>query len=206
MRRRLVLTAPRVYLRPPLDRDWRDWSLLRARSRKFLERWEPTWAEDAVSRAAYQNRLDFYRRLARRGSGLALHIFRREDDALVGGLTLNNIRRGIVQSCNVGYWIGEEYAHRGYMTEALAATIAYVFDQLRLHRLEAACLPENERSRGPAAQARLSGGRSRAGLSEDKRRMARSCAVCTGGRRLARHAGQCGHAATGKHCSRHLCR
>lgn len=119
MRRRLVLTAPRVYLRPPLDRDWRDWSLLRARSRKFLERWEPTWAEDAVSRAAYQNRLDFYRRLARRGSGLALHIFRREDDALVGGLTLNNIRRGIVQSCNVGYWIGEEYAHRGYMTEAL---------------------------------------------------------------------------------------
>lgn len=148
MRRRLVLTAPRVYLRPPLDRDWRDWSLLRARSRKFLERWEPTWAEDAVSRAAYQNRLDFYRRLARRGSGLALHIFRREDDALVGGLTLNNIRRGIVQSCNVGYWIGEEYAHRGYMTEALAATIAYVFDQLRLHRLEAACLPENERSRG----------------------------------------------------------
>lgn len=147
-RRLLVLNAPRVYLRPPLRRDWREWCLLRARSRDFLQRWEPTWAEDAVSRAAFQHRLEHYRRLARQGSGLALHVFRREDDALLGGLTLNNVRHGIVQSCNVGYWIGEEYARQGYMTEALGATAAYVFERLRLHRLEAACLPENDPSRG----------------------------------------------------------
>lgn len=145
---RLFLSGRRVYLRPPLDRDWREWCALRTRSRAFLEPWEPTWPHDALSRQGFERRLDYYRRLARQGSGLALHVFRRDDDALLGGLTINNIRRGIVQSCNVGYWIGADYARCGYMTEALTATTAYVFDRLGLHRLEAACLPDNDPSHG----------------------------------------------------------
>ena len=59
---------------------------------------------------------------------------------------MSNIRRGVSQSCSLGYWIGEPYARQGYMTKGVRAIIWFVFDVLRLHRLEAACLPENKAS------------------------------------------------------------
>ena len=65
---------------------------------------------------------------------------------LVGGLTLCNVRRGVTQSCTLGYWIGAPHAQKGYMTAAVRAVVPFVFDSLELHRLEAACLPANAAS------------------------------------------------------------
>ena len=31
---------------------------------------------------------------------------------MVGGITLANVRRGIVQAGTIGYWVGEPHAHR----------------------------------------------------------------------------------------------
>ena len=66
-----------------------------------------------------------------------------EDNALVGGLALANIRRGVAQAGSLGYWVGAPYVRRGYMTAAVRALIPVAFDVLRLHRLEAACIPTN---------------------------------------------------------------
>ena len=66
--------------------------------------------------------------------------------ALVGGLTLCNVRRGVTQSCTLGYWIGAKHSRQGYMTAAVRAVVPFVFDSLELHRLEAACLPTNAAS------------------------------------------------------------
>jgi ribosomal-protein-alanine N-acetyltransferase len=73
-------------------------------------------------------------------------IFTSEANALCGGLTLSNIRRGVAQTATLGYWIGEPYARKGLMTEAVHALMPFVFDHLWLHRLEAACLPHNAAS------------------------------------------------------------
>ncbi|MGH6946555.1 MAG: GNAT family N-acetyltransferase [Kiloniellales bacterium] len=143
-----VLEGPRTYLRPPTQRDWRDWSQLRAASRTFLAPWEPTWPADALTRGSYRRRLRQYRAEVRDGSGQSFFLFRGEDDALLGGITLSNLRRGVAQSASLGYWIGAPVRRQGYMTEALAAIVDYGFDRLGLHRLEAACLPENEASQG----------------------------------------------------------
>jgi ribosomal-protein-alanine N-acetyltransferase len=43
----------------------------------------------------------------------------------------------------VGYWIGEPFAGNGYATAALEAVLSFAFDRLGLHRVEAACVPEN---------------------------------------------------------------
>jgi ribosomal-protein-alanine N-acetyltransferase len=53
------------------------------------------------------------------------------------------VRRGVAQSANLGYWSGAEHARRGYMSAAVAALIPFAHGQLRLRRIEAACLPEN---------------------------------------------------------------
>lgn len=143
-----TLPGKRVYLRPPQAGDWAEWAQLRAESRAFLTPWEPTWAPDELTRNAYRRRLRRYSRDAREGFGYAFFIFRREDHRLLGGMTLSNVRRGVTQSCSLGYWMGQHYAGNGYMTDGVRALLGFVFNDLGLHRLEAACLPSNERSKG----------------------------------------------------------
>ena len=145
--RGLRLQRDRVYLRYPVQRDWRAWSVLRADSQAFLAPWEPTWAYDALSRGAFRRRLKMYRAEMRQGVTYSFLIFRAADDALLGGITLSHLRRGVAQSATLGYWIGATHARHGYTTEALWALLEYAFQRLGLHRVEAACLPGNEASR-----------------------------------------------------------
>lgn len=142
-----VLRGARIYLRPPQPGDWTEWARLRTESRPFLTPWEPTWATDELTRNAFRRRLRRYARDSREGYGYAFFVFRGGDQALLGGLTLSNVRRGVTQSCSLGYWMGKPYAGQGYMTDALGTVLKFVFDDLGLHRLEAACLPSNEPSK-----------------------------------------------------------
>ena len=138
-----VIDAERVTLRTPQMSDYPAWAELRAASRDFLTPWEPLWAADELSRSSFRRRVRHYLRDLREDMGYALFIFSTADGALVGGLTLCNVRRGVTQACTLGYWIGATYARQGYMTAAVRAVIPFVFDSLELHRLEAACLPSN---------------------------------------------------------------
>jgi ribosomal-protein-alanine N-acetyltransferase len=135
-----------VFLREPQLSDYAAWADLRASSRAFLEPWEPRWARDELTRDTFRRRIRYYYRDARQDLGYAFFLFRTSDSALIGGITLSNIRRGVSQSCSLGYWIGEPYARQGYMTKGVRAVAWFVFEVLRLHRLEAACLPENKAS------------------------------------------------------------
>ena len=141
------LRAGRVYLRPPSRRDVRKWLTLRAESRGFLEPWEPTWPKDALTRKAFFRRLRTYAIHTNADTAYIFLVFRAEDRALLGSISINDVRRGVAQSCSIGYWIGENYSKQAYMTEALSALLPFVFNRLKLHRIEAACLPHNKASR-----------------------------------------------------------
>lgn len=143
----LRIDGRRVYLRPPIPGDYEKWSALREASRNFLTPWEPVWPADDLSRPSFRRRLKRYAQEMREDSGYALFIFRNEDNALIGGLTLSNVRRGVTQSCTLGYWMGEAFSGQGYMREAARCVVPFVFEQLGLHRLEAACVPNNEPSK-----------------------------------------------------------
>jgi ribosomal-protein-alanine N-acetyltransferase len=142
-----VLRGGKVVLRGATPGDWPAWARLRAESRDFLRAWEPASPADALTRAAFRRRLRHHQREARDESGFSFLVFRAIDDALVGGVTLSNVRRGVAQCATLGYWMGRPYAGRGYMGDAVRATLRLAFDTLRLHRVEAACLTGNERSR-----------------------------------------------------------
>ncbi len=142
-----IIDGDGVYLRHPVMADYTVWSELRERSRAFLVPWEPTWPLDDLNRASFRRRLRRYAKDLREDQAYPFFIFRNQDNLLVGGCTLSNIRRGVTQACALGYWIGEEYQRLGLMTAAVRATAPYVFDVLHLHRIEAACLPNNEASK-----------------------------------------------------------
>src|SRR3546814_7077148 len=67
--------------------------------------------------------------------------------ALMGGVTISNVRRGVAQAASIGYWIGGRYARQGFMSEAASAVVEFAFEELALHRVEAACLTSNDASR-----------------------------------------------------------
>ena len=146
-RRKIRIETERLTLRQPLLTDYRDWSSLRERSAGFLVPWEPQWAADHLSRKGFANRVYWAQRSVSSGTALPLFLIRREDEMLVGAITLDNIRRGPAQAGTLGYWTGEPYARHGYMREALQAVAHHAFTRLDLSRLEAACLPENAPSR-----------------------------------------------------------
>ncbi|MHC1549816.1 GNAT family N-acetyltransferase [Phyllobacterium sp. K27] len=140
------LQGERLYLRPPQLSDYKAWATLRAQSRDFLVPWEPLWALDDLERSAFRHRIRHYDEEAAAGTAYPLFLFRNTDSRLIGGITLGNIRRGVGQNAMIGYWVGQPFAGQGYMYEALQLIIPYAFTKLRLHRLEAACIPSNERS------------------------------------------------------------
>ena len=142
-----VITTERLVLRPPQMRDFEPWANLRRESRAFLEPWEPRWSQDHLTQRAFRSRVTWADRAIRNGEAWPLFLFRAEDDVIVGGLTLSNIRREPAEAGTLGYWIGAPFAGRGYMTEALIALRDFSFSELGLSRLEAACLPENAASR-----------------------------------------------------------
>jgi ribosomal-protein-alanine N-acetyltransferase len=148
IRRPLRLPTERMVLRLPELGDFRAWTALRAESRAFLEPWEPTWSSDHLTRRNFAGRVRWAHRVAGQGTGLPLFLIRRADDALMGAITLDHIRRGPAQSGTIGYWIGQPHARQGYMREAILALVHYAFTDLDLSRIEAACLPENAPSRG----------------------------------------------------------
>jgi len=144
----LRLDGGRVYLRAATLDDWKNWSDLREASRDFLVPWEPTWPPDCLTRDAFSRRLRRHQVDWHNDAAYNLLIFRQQDHAIVGGLSINQIRRGVAQTGTLGYWTGQPYVRQGYMFEATQLLLAHAFGQLVLHRVEAGCVPTNE----PSAQ------------------------------------------------------
>jgi ribosomal-protein-alanine N-acetyltransferase len=149
----LRIGGERVWLRPPERGDWQSWAALRGESRGFLTPWEPAWPADALSRGSFRRRIARYAMDWRTDQGYSFFIFRQTDDALLGGIGLSNVRRGVAETGSLGYWIGEPHARQGFMLDALRLSLDFSFQRLRLHRVEAACLPTNLPSRGLLAKA-----------------------------------------------------
>jgi ribosomal-protein-alanine N-acetyltransferase len=135
-----------LYLRHGQMRDYEQWRWVREISRDFLTPWEPTWAADDLTRGAFRSRLRRHEDEINRDTAHSFFIFRARDDVLMGGLTLGQVRRGVAQCATLGYWMGKPHAGKGHMAKAVRAAAGFAFDTLRLHRLEAACLPHNAAS------------------------------------------------------------
>ena len=142
-----VVKGRGVTLRAPRASDYEAWAALRQASQAYLRPWEPTWPEDDLTRPAFKRRLSIYAREMDAGNAWPFFIFADSDQALVGAITLSNVRRGVAETGTLGYWIGQKFAGQGLGTAAVRAMVAWAFEDLNLHRVEAACVPDNAASR-----------------------------------------------------------
>lgn len=144
---RPLIRTPNLSLRAPVATDYAAWAVLRMESREFLTPWEPVWNEDDLTRTSFRLRVKRAAREIATDEAYSLFIFEQRSDMLIGGLTLGLVRRGVAQACTLGYWMGQRHAGKGHMSEAVRGALRFAFGELALHRVEAACLANNEPSR-----------------------------------------------------------
>ena len=137
------LATKRLIIRPARNDDFHGWSQLRQTSRAFLTQWEGAWNDDIYKRASFRDKLRHERLAINRGEGFPFLLVRREDRQILGGVILSHIRRGEEMACTAGAWMGQPYAQKGYMAEAMRAILPFAFQKLGLTRMEACCLPHN---------------------------------------------------------------
>ena len=136
-----------VLLRAPRAADHTAWSMLREGSRDYLQPWEPAWPDDDMTKAAFRRRLTIYAREMELGNAWPFFVFDPTGQTLFGAVTLSNVRRGVAETGTLGYWMAQQHAGQGHATAAVRRVVLYAFETLKLHRLEAACLPTNFASR-----------------------------------------------------------
>ncbi|WAP71012.1 GNAT family N-acetyltransferase [Jiella pelagia] len=141
-----VLTGEGIVLRLPRRSDFSAWRALREDSRAFLTPWEPVWTSDELTLASFRRRIARYDQEAREGIGYSFFLFDAAETSLLGGISVGHVRRGVAQSATLGYWMGERFAGKGHMRRAVEAVKLFAFEVEGLHRIEAACLPNNQRS------------------------------------------------------------
>ena len=138
-----------MLLRPLEAKDFPKWQEVRRRNAKWLTRWEPQrlpGTPDVVEDSqAFATRCSARQRERQLGTGYGFGIF--VDGVFAGEINLNSIQRGPFQSCYVGYWIDQAVAGEGYTPEALVIVVRFAFEELHLHRVQAAIVPRNAASR-----------------------------------------------------------
>lgn len=136
-------------LRPLEVDDFFAWSDVRIRSKAWLEPWEPILepgtTDPATDRAAFRARCGSWDRQRRFDAAYGFGLFL-TDETLVGEVSLGSVQRGPFQSAFVGYWIDEQWAGQGLVPEGVAIVLRYAFEEIALHRVEAAIVPRNTAS------------------------------------------------------------
>jgi len=135
-------------LRRPVAGDRAEWVALRESSLDHLLRWEPR-----VNVRSETERWESFFRTSDSEDRQRFVICRNEDSLMVGYIGLNGIRHGVLQSCDLGYWIGKAFTRKGYMTEAVLLAIRHAFGYMKLHRVEANVQPHNLASIGVVKKA-----------------------------------------------------
>jgi ribosomal-protein-alanine N-acetyltransferase len=138
---RLLLTLPPAEAAPQVIRYYEE-------NRQHLDPWSPPAPADFYMEAYWRERLQKSRAAFEQDQAMMLVMFEREQPAgrVIGICNFSNFIRGPFQACYLGYGIDYRDEGRGLMREALSASIKYVFEELRLHRIMANYMPANERS------------------------------------------------------------
>jgi ribosomal-protein-alanine N-acetyltransferase len=141
---------------------------VRASNRQWLQQWEATLPTVTTGPAAVTPQLPSFfsmiatfNREARNGRSFSFVIWKGPN--LIGQITLGGVIYGALRGGHIGYWIDQEYANRGYTTQAVEILTRFGFDQLGLHRIEINIRPENAPSCRVAEKAgyHLEGSRAR---------------------------------------------
>lgn len=116
------------------------------RNKAFLEPYEPFRNKFFYTPTFHRKTLKHEVELMNQLALLRLWIFKKEDirfEKIIGTISFSSIVRGCFQSCFLGYKLDKDEVRQGFMSEALTCGIQIMFEDYKLHRIEANILPRN---------------------------------------------------------------
>ena len=116
------------------------------KNRDFHKKFAQTHTDDYFTVSMQKKYLAYDYNSFLEGSLVPLWICLKETGEIIGRVSFFNFAFGGMMSCACGYHLDQEHTGKGYMTEALKGAMAFVFDEYKMHRIEAFILPENEPS------------------------------------------------------------
>ncbi len=126
-----------IYLKTPSHGDKEDFLNAVSRSKSL----HGSWVQ------APNNEVKFNEYIDRISQGNhEAHLVLDSGNNLVGVYNINEIVRGCFQSAYLGFYAFEGYAGRGLMSAALKLVLDAIFNELKLHRIEANIQPDNTKS------------------------------------------------------------
>jgi ribosomal-protein-alanine N-acetyltransferase len=110
----------------------------------IFEPYEPTRPENFYTKSYQKSLLSFeYSAMTKRQS-IRFWVFKKEDpDKIIGTVSFSNIQPFIYSSCNIGYKFDKQYHHQGFALEAITRLIEIIFQDFKLHRIQAYIMPSN---------------------------------------------------------------
>lgn len=137
---------PDVELRLPEPGDASAFLELVVRNRDNFRPYEPRRPPAYFTMSGQREQIAAARRQAHMGERFEFGVWEREGGVLVGRISLGGISRGALQNAYLGYGIDVGHSGRGYATQAVTLAVRVAFDDLSLHRVQAAVVPENTAS------------------------------------------------------------
>lgn len=115
-------------------------------NKAYLTPFYPVWSESFFTEAYWHSEVEIALQEFLKGKSLRLLIFSQSESTIIGVINFGTFIRSAAQFCTVGYSLAEKEQGKGYMSEALQASIDYVFKELKMHRIMANYMPHNQRS------------------------------------------------------------
>ena len=139
-----VLETERLRLRSPSVTHARQLNQAICTSLQTLQPWMH-WAQTAPTQ---EDSLASCRKAEgefRDGIDFRIHIFTKSDEQLIGCTGLHSVEWEIPKF-EIGYWVRQSAAGKGYITEAVSALTAFCFAELKANRVEIMASTENKKS------------------------------------------------------------
>ena len=124
-------------IRPLRPEDGEELAALYLANRDFLAPFEPVRPPEFFTADGQRERL------RRQLDGETRPFAILDDGAIAGAINVFHIVRESLQSCTIGYWVDGARGGRGLATGAVGEILAFAFEDLALHRVEAATLVDN---------------------------------------------------------------
>lgn len=143
---RIELATERLTLESALACDAAEIAAFRVANRAHLEASSGARPESFYSAMHLERNLasDAIERWCKRS--LNLLVRRKRDRSLLGICNFSGFVWGAFRTCNIGYVVSKEAEGKGYMSEACAVALDYIYNEWGVHRVQAVYDADNTRS------------------------------------------------------------
>ncbi|MFP7731970.1 GNAT family N-acetyltransferase [Priestia aryabhattai] len=132
-----------IYLRPLTVSDALDSLQLQSDNRQFFEHFSMIREDSFYTLEGQVEKIKRHEENRKNDQEYYFGLFQKENNKLIGTISLFQVMRGSLQSAFIGYFLDQNYNGKGYATEAVKALVDYAFNKLHLHRIEAGVMPRN---------------------------------------------------------------